>query len=648
MNAMESAPTFLTDSIFTLLIFSFAAFRWGRKTPGNGVWFIWVGLLGLLTAVGLDSGILLKETLKIKIWKAGWIWPRDEIGAITVGMYQDSLSLTMSALSAMVAGAFLLNKEITHRETHLERFYSALALSTTGVVLSWNSLTPWLSFAGMVLTIVGGFIALATRWERDKEATVAARFIWERSSGFLLAFFGACILATSRSALLLNDLNSWNIDAKTSFSTWFGSILLVVGLFVQMQPFPLIGWIVGGGADASPPVRILLNQIFPAWAAFSLLLRLTPQLQHLGLFPGFGWIALSSTVLLLFSGLFQNQWHLGLSAWLAAAFSLICAVLAFSGPSVAVSLLIGVSLGALCLSAGGIAFQAKTSEEVAYQNRATWVKLTLFLGGASGTGMLGYVSAAGGLKWLADSMILPGVATLFAFIYFLFGLLGWKLVWQIIKKKKSSSASWVSIFSQFIWIFLSLGIVWTGTVTGGVVLGNPDRLTQSLFEGFFGSGSINFTNATDFISASGLYWGAFLFAFIAAYWTTGRDEDRWVSLQSSFPKTTQFIVSGYSVDKAVKLMARGLLWFGTSTEALIDQKIWMEWLPLGLFKGVKGVSEIIHRMDMKITSFLESGLKGAVEVPAKALQLIQTGDVRWYLFLALSSGFALLSYFLKA
>src|SRR3954468_19424290 len=120
MNAMESAPTFLTNSIFALLILSFAAFRWGRKTPGNGIWFVWTGLIGLLVAVGLDSGVLLKEALKIKIWKAGWILPHEEIGAITVGTYQDSLSLTMSALAALVAGSFLLNKEITHRESHSE------------------------------------------------------------------------------------------------------------------------------------------------------------------------------------------------------------------------------------------------------------------------------------------------------------------------------------------------------------------------------------------------------------------------------------------------------------------------------------------------------------------------------------------------
>src|SRR6185312_14471487 len=118
MNATESAPTFLIHCVFFLVVIGIAIFRWGKKTPGNGTWLVWTGILALLVGVGLDSGLLLKEAFRIKVWKVGWVWPRDENGAITVGVFQDALSLGMSAFTALIVSAFLLNKEIIQREAH--------------------------------------------------------------------------------------------------------------------------------------------------------------------------------------------------------------------------------------------------------------------------------------------------------------------------------------------------------------------------------------------------------------------------------------------------------------------------------------------------------------------------------------------------
>jgi hypothetical protein len=70
-------------------------------------------------------------------------------------------------------------------------------------------------------------------------------------------------------------------------------------------------------------------------------------------------------------------------------------------------------------------------------------------------------------------------------------------------------------------------------------------------------------------------------------------------------------------------------------------------MPNLLSFGVKNVSEVTRAIDLKLTESLDVSVKKLVDVPAKLLQLIQTGDLRWYLFFALSSGFALLAHFLK-
>ncbi len=646
MNSMESSPTFLAYGIFVLLFFSLTTLRWGKKIPGNGVWVIWLGILALLGGVGLDSGLFLEEAFRIKIWKMGWIWPKNEISAITVGLYQDALSLTMSALAALIAGVFLANQKGMSQKDYSERASAAVAISTAGVALAWSSLTPWLSFAGLVMTFVGGFIALVARCDTNLDANFAARFIWERSSGFLIAFFGTCILATSRSALLLNEFESWNIGSSSPFSTWIGFGLLVTGLFVQMQPIPLFGWVVSQSAIPSP-LRVLLNQIFPSWAAFSLLIRIFPQLQKLGLFPGLGWVALVSAILIFFSGLFQKQWQLGLGSWLAGGFSLSCAFLAFAGPLASMSLMIGISLAALIISGGAMALDVSCKAIPTYQRRGSWIKSAIFLAGASGTGMIGFVSVAGGLRWIVSGMSLNGMAALFAFVFFIFVLLGWKLVWQIMEKRRFSDASWASILSLLGWFSLSTGVVWTGSVTSGVLSVHPDRMGPSLFDLFFGIHGIDFESNSDFLSASGLYWGVWVGAFLTAYWSTGRGEDRWLRLGISFPRTNQFIVSGYGVDDLVRKLAQLLYWVGDWAEAWVDQKIGCG-LSNGFSTLIKVVSEKVNRFDLKLTALLEGVLRRLIEVPAKFLQLIHTGDIRWYLFFGLGSGLALISHFLKA
>lgn len=648
MIVHEHSLTLITFSIFSLLFLGIVIFSWGKNLPGKGSWLLWAGVLFVLAALGFDTGLFLKEAFQTKIWMSGWIWPRGDSSAITVGVMQDPLSLAMVGSMAVIVAIVMMNQSRILKTQKPERVFAAIAISACGVAFSWVSLTPWLAFAGLILSLIGGFVAFGSCWDANVEAKVAARFILERASGFLLAFFGACILATSRTALLFGSSELWSVQGDSARSTWVGSTLLVVGAFIQMQPFPFLGWLVSK-SEMYSPMRTLLNQVFPAWASFALLVRLEPEFVNMGLFPGFGWVALISTFFTLLSGLFQDQWKQGVGIWLAAGYSLSCALLAFSGPLAGMSLFLGVSLSALCLVHVAASLENVKEQNSVNKQRAVWVKVALFFGAASGSGVIGFISAVGGLRWMSEAVASGGAVTAaFLLIIFLFVLLCWKLTWKISKLNTVSDVSWVTVLSLFLYVVVSFGFFWTGSVTGVDLLGSADQFMESGFKIFFSAKANEMPHAEEFLSAAALlYSGALILAFVTAYWTAGRREDKWEVLARVFPRASKFLARGYGIDE---LSRRGILAIssmGSATEYLVDNKIWNQWIPYGLSVGVKGLTGRISTLDRKILSAIESVLRVSVHVPAKILQLIQTGDVRWYLFFGLGSGFALLSHFLK-
>ncbi|MFZ9595166.1 MAG: hypothetical protein ACO3A2_03725 [Bdellovibrionia bacterium] len=646
MISSSNPLTLLTLCTLFVLLIGMVSFIWGKHLPGKGLWLSWLAMVIFVAGLGIDCGLFFNEPFEAKSWSVGWIGSRQDLGAITIGVFQDALAIAMSFLAALVAITLIVDRADLPSQWDRNKSYGPLIVSMAGVALSWNSMTPWMALGGLMFVILGGFLLGGVAGDSNQEAKSASRFLMERVFGFLLSFLGSCVLAVSRPALTLDQPLSWLSSGGNPASTWVGSFLLVFGLFLQAQPFPFLGWVVLS-SELSPPFRILLNQIFPAWSAFALLVRLEPFLTGLGLFPHLGWFALASSILTVFVGLFQNQWRQGLGLWLSSGFSLSFALLAFSGPLAAMSLLLGVSLGALILSKAAVGLSEENSKNPLQKNQGFWTRFVIILGASAGSGMMGFVSAVGGVRGLADALNFPGLITLFVVAIFLFGLLCWKVAWTLTRLKRVSDASWLSIFLPFFWAVLAMGWVWTGLISGDLLLGGADRLIPSLFSYFFNSQELEVIPSPELISASGIYWGALGFSMATAFWTAGRKEDRWLNLARVMPKTTRFIASGYGVDQLVHRMLCVIISLGQFSERMIDQRVWSLWIPRGLSGGVLKVSRWADRLDLAISFYLGRLLRLSVELPAKALQRVHTGDLRWYLFFALTSGLVLLSYFLK-
>ena len=91
----------------------------------------------------------------------------------------------------------------------------------------------------------------------------------------------------------------------------------------------------------------------------------------------------------------------------------------------------------------------------------------------------------------------------------------------------------------------------------------------------------------------------------------------------------------------------GINWSGRSIQWLVETQVWGLWIPAGFRWLIREVGGGVMEADRVISRGLDSVLRRAVEVPAKTLQLVQSGDVQWYLFFGIGSGVAILIHFLK-
>ena len=636
-------------SLFALMGLSGIVFCWGKKIPGKGSWLIWVGILLIFAAISVDSGLLLQEGFQLKAWGSGWVLPKDEMSAITVGVMHDLVGTAMAVLTLLISGVFLMNQSRVSKEPHSERIHAALGAATVGVILSWNSLTPWLGLVGLLIAVLGGVMVYGGRWDTEAEAKIASRFLFERFSGILLALLGICILIISRTALAFHSLNHWASDGESQ-NTFCGAFLLAAGLFIQLQPFPFLGGLIMQ-SNLFSMARILLLQVFPAWARFAFFVRFYSEFKAIGIFPGLGWIALGSAFLSLLSGLFQKQWRQSLRLWLASGFSVSLGILAFTGPFASMAMLFGMSLCALSFAGAASTLNeshAGDSAEKEATRSSIWVKAILFLSICAGTGVIGFISAAGGVRGMAQALEAGTFnATLFVVVFFIFVLLGWKMAWKTSKMPVKEEVTYISLFSLLLCQFLSFGMIWTGSIANEVDFSESTHIWRSLLNEFFQKESVTLPSPETFYTASGLYWGALSIGVIAAYWTAGRREDRWMKFFEFAPRLSAFLSQVYRMDQVALRVIAGIRAIGKWVEGVIDFKFWTQIIPDGLAGAVKTVTLVMNRIDHQLHTGIHTGLRKTVETPARFLQFIHLGDVRWYLLFALGSGFAILAHFLN-
>jgi hypothetical protein len=305
--------------------------------------------------------------------------------------------------------------------------------------------------------------------------------------------------------------------------------------------------------------------------------------------------------------------------------------------------MIGVALGGLAMASAGHALEGEPNRK---GWPTTWSRLGSGLGAAGMSGVIGFLSLIGilgvALKLFED----PPELAAFSFVALMLAVLVWSVHWRILRLPGGAPSRVIPIATPIVLSILNLGLVWTGSASGGVVPGGGDQLAKSAFDLFF-PGSPAGLDLPSLPSVAPMIGAIVLLGVFLGFWTTGRRMDFWTRLHETAPRFSRFLGGGYGVDLAFAKLKTGIMRLGGGAEWLFGAQLWENWVPRALAGGVRTSARFAQTADDRIAEGLASGLRVSTEFPARMLQAIQSGDVRWYLFFAIGSGIAMLLHFSK-
>jgi hypothetical protein len=603
----------------------------GKKTARISGFIGVPGFFLLIVAGALAFRFQIFSDFTPTVWSRGWIGSKELPGAMTVGVFQDLIGVVFSIFIGTIGLGLSVNRLYKFSDTpSRHREVSALALSVSGVMIAWFSLTPWICMAALTLTSLGGLLAFGEESQRsndEKGSIHALRFAREKALGMLLALLGAAALFSSRGAVLWSAKADVTTLSGLSGFDFFSIALFYLGVLIQFQPFPFQGWL---NTARSPHLlsRWVLGQALPAAAAFALLLRFEPYLKASGTLEVFGGVALCSSVLLGLFGIFQDDWQSTVSAWLASGFNLSVGALAIGGVSAGFPLFVGLVLCSAILS---VILEKKPGDLKASPTVHHYLKTLSALTVLGGMGVLGFYSGDGAWSWLS-TLTLGGAQSFIPFLPFLlFSVCGFVAYLRFKDQPELGSLSWPALIVSSLLFLFSLSIFWSGAFLGGV---SPE-LFLSINSHFYEKAGGDPATAATYWTHLGLVLVSLGLAvlFVRKHQTKG--------------KFSEFVRSGFKIDHATQILLRATLSVGEGIPQWVDLKLWSSGLPRLLGRAVHGVAAPLLGVDRWVSSGLRGIVRKTIAVPVLITQLIQNGDVQWYIFFGIGTGLAMLIHFVK-
>jgi hypothetical protein len=123
------------------------------------------------------------------------------------------------------------------------------------------------------------------------------------------------------------------------------------------------------------------------------------------------------------------------------------------------------------------------------------------------------------------------------------------------------------------------------------------------------------------------------------YWLSGTAEaDRWERLRLTFPRAAEFGEQAYRTDRILEKLVAGFAAWSALSSRIFERGLWLRLLP-GVSDFLIGrFSPAMGRLDERLRRALMVGLSKLIAAPGQGLQVIQSGDLQWYLFFALTVG----------
>lgn len=623
--------TELMSAIVLNFLIGILLLLFGRRFSRQGDWLVVLGLLFLEVTCGINWKIRGYVLM-------GWIGKWNELKTAHVGLMLDPLGLAMTMLAGGIGLLIIFNRNLFQKVPRIDRVFSAVAICSAGISLAWLSLTPWLALLGISLIIFGGFVSMGGRWdEGDREALFTFRGTLEGFWGLLLGLMGTAMLASSELIINWNQQVFWSANPKIIYA----AVFLVTGAFLFFRPFPFLGWTLMP-SRVSFLIRVLLSSLLLGWAAFAVLIRMEPRLRMIGVFPAFGWAAFGAAFFSAVCGFFQEDWHKAVLLWLSTAFSLSTAALAFAGSTTGFSIMIGLSLGMTALAFFGVIVNEGSSRSTTARKKNLWAKTGLFISAFCASGFIGFISCGAGVGWLGKIQEDITQVVCLAIALFSLAYSAWRIAWMAGVIRKFTDINWFSIFMPYLLLICSLGVFWTGALGGGVAPDFRSPLFASLLTLFFQEGGF-FSGVVDehrYYLALGIYFGPILLGMIAARWMRSR-KTTYIS-----PGIAKFFAESFYIDTIMNSFLGYLIAIERRIEFILSHSVWEKWINRISVTTLGKASRASASFDSVVSGYQLNFTRKIVYLPAKVVQLMQNGDLQWYLFWVIGIAAALLVRFL--
>lgn len=553
-----------------------------------------------------------------------WVYLSPFAPQLQLGFLLDMVSRLVISFAFLLAFTGLFFRSTFQTEPRPERFPASLLIGFSGLSLSWVGGTLWMSFIGLVVTAFAGFISLSGRVDRSREdADFAYRFVRDHLWGMVLCVLGASIMVVSKADLTYRT-EAWFPFGFLSLGAYF----LLAGVLVQFRPFPFLGW---STMEVNLPLvhRILVPQIFLGIASTSILFRFEYQFKSLGVTHSLFWVLFLLILVSLLRVFYFDDWKKAVPVWIGSVFLSFCFLFSIvDAPSALIWMIVALS-GVYSLSLCGFLFQRYSGN--GDQRKLLFTKLFTIFGGLVSVSVAGTAGVGGLLRAIASASTDPVLLVALTVVLFLMMTLVLKAMFRIWVISQGVSGSWSVIGSIFLIQLATLGCIWTGTLTGGLLFNGNDQIFNSLL-GYIPTVRTEYKREV-FNRALTIYFLLLLFSFVFGYLLLSR-KFRW-------PFSANVSMDYWSV-KALTQLRRGV----TVAEGWSRLLFWDRFITPVVGRSVQKVATYAHTGTSRVTARVDSSFQRVVTNSSRAFQLIQNGDVQWYLFFIVASAMIVIGYFL--
>jgi hypothetical protein len=179
-----------------------------------------------------------------------------------------------------------------------------------------------------------------------------------------------------------------------------------------------------------------------------------------------------------------------------------------------------------------------------------------------------------------------------------------------------------------------------------VIPGHPDLLLQSLLESQFVA-SVDSIDMQSWMIASWIHIAVLVISAALVVFLMRGGRDFGAAIKKRFPGFTQAVTSDFGLGRLCRPLVLGIVRVGELSQRWIDEGVWNRWVPWLMRKGLGSIGVAAFRSDTYMIRGLNEGVRRGVEIPSRVLQLVQSGDLQWYLFFAVGSVVAILLHFLR-